>query len=181
MIDWAFIGEMEGASLKGYVPSDDARDNSGVTIASGVDLSSWGAVELSALPPLLATKLRFYTGLRGPMARGALRARSLEITADEAVSLNVLARRESVALLTRLFDRDALLKFEQIPDRAQTVVASVAFQYGSIDNDCPRFWRCVTHFDWSAAYSELLNFGDGFAPRRKREAAYLLPLVKNIV
>jgi hypothetical protein len=45
-IDWAFIGTLEGEAIpKGYVPSD----NSGVRIATGVDLGQKAMPELLAL------------------------------------------------------------------------------------------------------------------------------------
>ena len=68
MIDWHFIGELEGQSvLTGYVP-DPEISASGVTIATGVDLGQLTPAELRnmALPLSLST---FCCPMSGSAAR----------------------------------------------------------------------------------------------------------------
>ena len=127
MIDWTFIGREEGERLNGYVP-DQAGSNSGVTIAGGVDLSAWNIGSLSGLPLSLRTKLNPYLGLRGRAAVAYLAANPLTLTNFEADALDAFARAAEVDLLTGRYDRDGQVTFDELPDRAQTVIASVAFQ-----------------------------------------------------
>ena len=63
--------------------------------------------------------------------------------------------------------------FDRIPDQVQTVIASVAFQYGDLSGRCPHFWSTAIRQNWSAMINELEHFGDSYGPRRLREAAYL--------
>ena len=63
--------------------------------------------------------------------------------------------------------------FDKLPKEKATVLASVAFQYGDLENQTPNFWRQTTSNQWMEAYNNLLNFGDIYESRRKREAEYL--------
>src|SRR6185503_18482812 len=65
-IDWKFIGTLEGAGiLKGYVPVSKTS-NSGVTIATGVDLGQASEQQIDnwAIDDSLKTKLKPYCGLK---------------------------------------------------------------------------------------------------------------------
>jgi hypothetical protein len=72
-----------------------------------------------------------------------------------------------------LVDETADVSFEDLPDGVQTVIASVAFQYGSLQKRTPNFWRQITSGDWQGAYRNLQNFGDDYGTRRKKEAVLL--------
>ena len=75
------------------------------------------------------------------------------------------------------FNRGSRLRFQDLPPAAQSVIASVATQYGpklGQSNAAPRVWGFVTLGDWQRTLEELLDFRDGFTPRRKREAKKLL-------
>jgi hypothetical protein len=63
--------------------------------------------------------------------------------------------------------------FGLLPPPVQTVVMSVGFQYGSLPRRTPNFWRKVLSGDVRAIVEHLERFGDGYGPRRKREAAYI--------
>ena len=94
MIDWAFIGSLEGQSvLDGYVP-DPNGSQSGVTVATGVDLGQMDKEALRALelPIALARKLAPYVGLKGATATMALASMPLSLTPDEAATLDGAAR-----------------------------------------------------------------------------------------
>ena len=90
-IDWAFIGTLEGEAIpKGYVPSD----NSGVTIATGVDLGQRAMLELLALglAAALTDKLKPYLGLKGNAARDKLNSAPLTLSAAEVAQLDQALR-----------------------------------------------------------------------------------------
>lgn len=181
MIDWDFIGSLEGRSLIGYVP-DSEGSRSGVTIASGIDLGSWKLEMLSSLSPRLAALFLPYVGLRGSTAVNLLNSITprLTITSADAAELDQLVRAKDIDYLTAAYDRASFVEFEEIPDRAQTVIMSVAFQYGTLEIDCPKFWNSVIVQEWLSAHYILSHFGDDYPTRRRTEAAYLYPLLSTI-
>ena len=65
------------------------------------------------------------------------------------------------------------MSFDDLTKEQATVVASVAFQYGNLATETPKFWAYVTSGNWVAAAKELRNFGDKYPSRRKLEANYL--------
>lgn len=71
--------------------------------------------------------------------------------------------------------------FFDLPAEAQTVIASVAFQYGDLSIAAPRFWRAVCKQDWHAAIAELRDFGDEYHSRRHLEADLLGAIAKSPV
>lgn len=174
-VNWEFIGEQEGKHvLSGYVPrAEHDGDNSGVTVATGVDLGQMAHSDLSDLPPELVQKLVPYVGLRGDAAREELEKLPLEVTDLEADQLDQHARRGTLYELCLHFRLSAGIDLEGLPEPCQTVLASVTFQYGSPWARCPRFWKLATTRQWRDLYNELMDFGDPYGPRRQREAAYL--------
>jgi hypothetical protein len=95
-IDWGFIAKLEGASNCGYVP-DANSSRSGVTIASGVDLSAENEASIRGLPDDLQARLRPYLGLTGAAALEALRAyaarRSLTTKSQRSTPMWTATRR----------------------------------------------------------------------------------------
>ena len=176
MIDWQFIGTLEGQSvLTAYVPNASGSA-SGVTLATGVDLGQLTSAALTAfgLDAGLTQRLMPYVGLRGTAAVAMLAAHPLTITQAESDALDAADRGPDINPMAAAFQAAAGIAFQDLPDAAQTVMASVAFQYGSnLRRRCPRFWQaCVTQ-DWTGAVTELRNFGDAYPTRRRKEAAYL--------
>ncbi len=175
-IDWQFIEGLEGARvLKGYVPNPTGSD-SGVTIASGVDLGQRKAADIAALglPASLANRLGPYLGKRKAEAVAALAAAPLSITAAEAGLLDKAVHTRTVEALRQSYDADGVVPFDDLPGAAQTVIASVAFQYGTnLRKRTPNFWTAACGQDWPGVIAELRDFGDSYPTRRKREAAYL--------
>jgi hypothetical protein len=179
MIDWDFIGQLEGYLLKGYVPNPETS-NSGVTVGSGVDLGQMQASQLTSLPPDLQALLTPYLGLKKQAAVAALAAQPLTITAAQADALDALARGGALTFIQRLYDRaTAAGAFDALPNQAQTVIASVSFQYGNLALRCPKFWGICVAQNWAGAVHELQNFGDAYSMRRNREAAYLAALIQT--
>ena len=68
--------------------------------------------------------------------------------------------------------------FFDLPGQAQTVIASVSFQYGDLSVRSPKFWKWVATQDWPEATQILRNFGDGYPTRRMLEARLLEELAQ---
>lgn len=174
MIDYAFIAELEGFSCEGYVP-DAEYSQSGVTIASGFDLGQRSKAELqAAFSAELATKLLPYTGKKGETAQLALGLQPLVLSQMEVETINCFAHQQAEQRLRHYWDNaNAFCEFDELPAICQTVIASVAFQYGHLPTRTPMFWWQVIHGDWQTALNNLRDFGDRYATRRNKEADLL--------
>jgi hypothetical protein len=176
-IDWQFIGTLEGQSvLTGYVP-DPTISHSGVTIATGVDLGqlTQQALRMMCLDAELFTKLMPYAGLREQNAVNALAEAPLTITQEQSDALDAADRAPIINALRSYYTRASDCAFASLPPAVQTVLASVAFQYGPhLAYRTPHFWAFATEQYWQGMIDELKDFGDDYPSRRKREAAYLI-------
>jgi len=175
-IDWPFIDTLEGDELTGYVP-DPNGSKSGVTIACGVDLSAETLTSIAGLPSELQQQLTPYLGLTGQDAVAALQAQPLTITQADADTLNAYVDAAAITRLTSQYDGASTVTFDALPDQAQTVIASVAFQYGNLGVRCPKFWGRAIVQDWPGCVAELRNFGDAYPSRRNKEADYLAAII----
>ena len=175
-IDWEFISELEGGQhLKGYVPEPETSQ-SGVTIATGVDLGQHSISDIDALdmPIALKSKLKPYVGKIKQEAVQFLISNPLEITEAEADALDKAIKQKALdALIARYDAATTGKKFKQLASGIQTVIASVAFQYGNLAVKTPNFWKMVTEQRWQDAIAELRDFGDDYPTRRKKEAKLL--------
>lgn len=178
MINFNFISKLEGRSLTGCVP-DPENSKSGVTFAGGYDLGQRQVKDLAGLPDSLIKKFSPYLGLIKNDAVFILNKIPLTITEDECDIVNEFAHKESVEYLLTLWNRDSKIPFSSLSDECQTVVASVAFQYGNLSKWCPNFWRQVTTGDWCGALANLRNFGDKYPTRRNKEAGLLESRLKQ--
>lgn len=175
MINFKFIQKLEGFELRGYVPKPDGGPvESGVTIASGFDIGQRSVEQIDDMFGYeLADKLAPYCGVVGYDAVELITKQPLEITEEEAEEINRLAHKEAVNLLLADWNRATKTPFHSLSEECQTVVASVAFQYGDLPTRTPNFWRQVTTGDWWSALANLRNFGDRFKTRRNIEADLL--------
>ncbi|MEE2023587.1 pesticin C-terminus-like muramidase [Alkalimonas mucilaginosa] len=175
-VDFDFIAELEGkAQLKGYVP-DPAHSNSGVTIATGFDIGQRSESDIiNLLPehPELVDKLVPYCGLKRIDAVIALQKCPLLITREEAGVIDSSVKNQFLGQLQQRYNAASMAVFTDLPAAMQTVIASVAFQYGDLARRCPKFWRTAVNVDSTAMINELKNFGDRYPTRRNREANYL--------
>ena len=181
-IDWQFIEGLEGFELRGYVPMRGGKPlgKSGVTVGAGIDLGQRSAISLArqGVPAPIVDQVAPYCGLRGDDAVQVLAEHPLEMTREDAERLTRTIQGDAVDLLVKRYDAASDRPFKMLEQQAQTVIASVAFQYGvGLATATPMFWRQVIDRDWSAAHANLLNFGDAYGPRRRKEAAYLADLV----
>lgn len=172
-IDANFIADREGAALpNGYVPSS----NSGVTVATGVDLGQRNITDLQrlGLPQPLITKLTPYLGLKGSAASAYLASNPLTLTSGQVATLDSRVHTEIYAELMVNFEAGSAFRFMRLPAAAQTVLASVALQYGAaLQYRTPSFFSAMRQGRWQDAVNELRNFGDAFPTRRNLEADVL--------
>lgn len=180
--DWNFIDELEGFTVRGYVPKDvrgEPLGQSGATIGGGVDLGHWTVTALRRrkVPESIIEKVAPYCGLRGWDAVHAL-VIPLVLTEDEARRLTRTIQGDITDALIARYDRASKVPMRFIAQQAQTVLLSVAYQYGpDLARRCPKFWRAMTSQDWQAAVKELEDFGDAYPTRRRKEAKYLKDLI----
>ena len=179
MIKWPFIEDLEGVAITvGYVPlgqSGHPLGKSGVTIASGVDLGqrSVAAWQRLGIHDLTLELIEPYCGAKGDAALRLLDARPLELSEAHVRELDNCLRDEFLRSLSARWGRDSADDWDGLDDRQQTVVMSVAWQYGRPWDHCPTFWGCATSGDWAGVVAELRNFGDAYPTRRGKEADYL--------
>lgn len=177
MIDWKFIGLLEGRKLTGYVP-DAAHSKSGVTVATGCDIGAMTQVTFASLPADVASLVRPYLGLHSGAAVAALHARPLLLTDAQADALDAKTFGMTVAAAQSAFDHvRGAGAWAALPSQAQTVIASCCFQYGNPWVRCPHFWGAATAENWTALYADLKHFGDAYQTRHDQEAAHLAPLL----
>ena len=175
-IDFNFISVLEGSSKVGYVPKPDGgKIESGVTIASGFDIGQYSIKQImDAFYPSLANKLVCYAGITGYTAMDALQKKPLYITDDECKCINEFSHNNAVSYLLDDWKKATDIEFCDLPEQMQTVIASVAFQYGDLPTRCPNFWKQAVREDWNGMYKNLMNFGDDFETRHHKEASKLL-------
>ncbi len=181
MIDFNFISDREGGRrTTGYVP-DPEGSRSGVTIGTGIDLGQMGESDLEQFdfPSGLKDKLRPYLGIIKFEAVSLLNSMPLQVTDAEAELIDKQVKSRFLRGLERKFNDAAANRFDELPDGVQTVIASVAFQYGDLRTKTPNFWRQITTSDWQGAYSNLRNFGDKYPTRRNLEADLLQSSLKE--
>lgn len=179
MIDYKFISDLEGNSFIGYVP-DPKYSNSGVTIASGFDLGSRSYRSLhKKFSKELADKLSMYVGMKKYEAKRFLECNPLNITRQEAQQINSGSHDDSELLLIKEWSKYSDEHFLNLSGECQTVIASVAFQYGNLARKAPNFWRQVTSGDWVGALGNLRNFGDRYRTRRNKEADLLESYIRK--
>ena len=178
-IDYDFISAREGGSqTMGYVPAG-AVSNSGVTVATGFDLGCRSVADLNqlGLPGALVTKLTPYLGKTKQAASDLLTKQPLTITKTEAETIDRAVKSGAVTTLKAKYlasaQNTAKTDFFDLDAQAQTVIASVAFQYGDLETKTPKFWKAVSSQDWAEAVKILRNFGDLYRTRRGLEADLL--------
>lgn len=179
-IDYKFISDLEGGSkIKGYVPAS-AVSKSGVTIATGFDLGQRNISDLTSLglAETLKKKFKPYLGKTKEDAKAELKKTPLTITAIEASSIDKAVKKKHVSSLILKYNSSSentdKKKFSELPKEAQTVIASVSFQYGvNLNARAPKFWKAVTKQNWTEAITILKKFGDNYPTRRGKEAKLL--------
>lgn len=184
-IDYKFLSDLEGGSkTTGYVPAAGVS-KSGVTIATGFDLGQRSETDLKnlKLSVALINKLKPYLGKKSKDAADLIKTKPLIITSEEAKSIDKAVKSAHVASLKQKYSASphntAKKDFFSLPAEAQTVIASVSFQYGvNLNTAAPKFWKAASAQDWTETVKILKSFGDAYPTRRKKEAALLEKITK---
>ena len=97
----------------------------------------------------LVEKLRPYLGKKRLEAVTFLKQKALVITSAEAEQIDKAVKKSLLSKAKLKYVSSAhnsrKLHFDSLPVEAQTVIASVAFQYGaSLDVRVPKFWQAVS-------------------------------------
>ena len=124
----------------------------------------------------LIKKLEPYLGLTGSDAVSFLSETPLTITAAQALRIDRAVKAMHLRRLKSAYNSvpGSKKRFEEIIPAAQTVIASVSFQYGTnLSVRTPKLWAAVTAQDWPKTVTILKSFGDAYPSRRNLEAALL--------
>ncbi len=182
-VDWYFIKGVEGSRNQGYVPCDTSGKvigNSGCTIAIGFDIGNQSVSSMTSygFSADLLRKLLPYTDKKGQIAKVFLDKYPLILSDEEVDEINEHVQEHFEERLATQYDACSDFKFNFLDTPKQTVLMSVAFQYGDLKTKCPKFWHCMTQGLWSEAVKELRQFGDDYTKRRLLEAKLLESSIK---
>ena len=179
-IDFNFISEREGGRhTEGYVP---LAGQSGVTIGTGIDIGQWDSTGLQnmGVSQDLIDLFEPYLGLTRDDAEEYLNNNPLTITDEQAAELDENFMQNYFQPLINNYNAASDVNYEDLPTEAQTVIASVAYQYGTdLASATPNFWQQVTTQDWQAGVDNLRGFGDDYSTRRNIEAHLLDDLLEE--
>ena len=177
-----FLRDVEGFKASGYVPQDrrgNPIENSGVTIATGLDLGQQDEDSLRrmGLSDELISIFRPYLGLKRGKAQRFLSDNPLRLTAEQATFVEESLMSHDFERMSDLWNstqrEEDGIRWDQLDPEKQTVMLSVFRQYGNLPRRTPKFWRSATQGRWNDTVSELRNFGDEYKTRRNKEADLL--------
>ena len=179
-INYEFLSRLEGGSrTRGYVPVPGSSE-SGVTIATGFDLGQRDEDDLKQLEldESLLTKLKPYIGEKGEAAAALIKKSPLTISVSQAQAIDQAVKKKHLGRLRARYrsasGNTAGKPFFDLPPEAQTVIASVSFQYGvNLRVATPKFWKAASSQNWRKSVAVLRNFGDAYPTRRRKEARLL--------
>jgi hypothetical protein len=181
-IMFEFLRDVEGFETSGYVPEDEQGnpiENSGITIATGLDLGQQDEDSLRrmGLSDELISIFRPYLGLRRGEAQRFLSENPLTISEEQARSVEESLMYHDFYRMADLWnstqrEQDGI-RWDQLDPEKQTVLLSVFRQYGNIPKRTPKFWRAASQGRWDDVLSELRDFRDDYKTRRNKEADLL--------
>jgi hypothetical protein len=180
-VDIEYISKEEGDNvLDGYTLPPEQFSKSGVTVATGVDLGARNLNDLKGLDSKIIEKLKPYLGLKGENAKKQLDLIPLKLSEKESNTLNKFIQKKILTKLKTKWNNDSKIKFNKLSTEQATVLASVAFQYGSsfkrTDGTQMNFYKLALNNDWQGVYDELMDFKDkseSVNKRHKRAAKIL--------
>lgn len=181
-----FLEKWETRQLRGYIPCDphnyrggDSKGfkpigQSGVTIATGLDLGQQGPEDLTryGITGELAEKLSPYLSKTKYSAIEALRERPLTISDEECDRINSGVHRDYITRARRKYESFSRLRFPNIPAQAQAVIVSLFYQLG-YPKDYHRVWIELSVGDWAGAAKTLREDSSRYKLRRWDEAELL--------
>jgi hypothetical protein len=196
VIDYGYIagilGRFEGKAIRrGYIPcrngtwypggadKGEILGQSGVSIATGVDLGQQTEKGFSRLPVELLNKLHPYFGLKRDAAKEALIRRPLELSAGEVEQIDRLIHKRYIDETAALFGT----AFGGAPRQVQAVAVSLHYQFGTPKRkESPALgaaWEAMRRGEYREAAEHLCNMDLWSQPhrvylaRRRAEAAFL--------
>jgi len=181
-INWQIIADLEGGSRRvAYVPQDKKGviGKSGVTVGKGIDLGQRNRAEIEALdiPKCLKIRLQPYCGHKKEEAVAFLKSNPLHLTEQECEALNLAVTNQDTNRLVSKFNTFSKQPFDSIPWQAQTVLASLAWNFGpNLDIAIPSLFTLAIKGDWQGLAKKLESFQGVQAQlvkRRKKEAEIL--------
>jgi len=101
---------------------------SGVSIATGVDLGQQNEASFKGLSETLIAKLRPYLGLKKEDARKALLENPLSLSLEEVKQIDALIKKRYIDNTANRFGKET---FESSPKQVQAVAVSLCYQFGS--------------------------------------------------
>jgi hypothetical protein len=197
MIDYKYVtgilARFEGKAIgRGYIPCQQGTwypggvdkgeilGQSGVTIATGVDLGQQAEKGFAGLPAALLAKLRPYIGLKRGQAKAALIHKPLELSSEEVRQIDDLIHSRYIDETAAMFGKTL---FEGAPKQVQAVAVSLHYQFGTpARKDSPaleRTWEAMRYGLYREAAGHLCNHElwskshQAYMARRKMEAQLL--------
>ena len=181
---------MEASMRKGYVPNVEGAEQSGVTIAKGLDLGQYSYTDLTdnlKLPKSLASKLQPYLRHQGVDAKAVIANKPLVITPEEENLINESLPRNELKKLKQNFKKAIGRPLEQEPMNVQEALLLASFNLGSdankeslftLKNGKPsNFRKQIINKQYDKAGSNLTtwssNMADGLKKRRMTEGQLL--------
>lgn len=178
-VDMSFLRGVEGRELRAYVPKKAGQviGKSGVTVATGVDLGQRTREQIRSwnIPESLKLKILPYAEKRREEAVKILAEKPLKITNEEADYLDFAVIHEDIRKMATKFESDSGHRFQSMPWQVQTVLASLAINFGpALHVAIPNTWKFAISRDWVGLADRLENFpskNPELIKRRKKEAA----------
>lgn len=161
-----FLKSVEGNQYDPYVPR---YGNSGVTLGIGVDLAHTDTSNFD-IPAELKDKCNVYRNVYREEARKLLRERPLCLKPEEIDLISTETLYSHARELSKWYNKHSNIDFKSLSDNQKCVLLSVKYQYGNLPKRTPKFWGYATDNDWESVYYELMNFGDNYPTRRRKEA-----------
>lgn len=197
MIEYKYIetvlGCFEGKAIsRGYIPCQQGTwypggadkgailGQSGVSIATGVDLGQQTERGFAGLPAALLAKLRPYFGLKNQEAKTALIKTPLVLSAEEVKQIDERIHKRYIDETAVMFGREA---FAAASKQVQAVAVSLHYQFGTpARKESPALasaWEAMRRGDYWVAAGYLRNpdlwsqSHRAYLARRRMEAALL--------
>lgn len=169
----------EGFETNPYIPKEDGKvlDNSGVTVASGVDLgaATEDSFKKMGVSDEIIKKVKPYLGLKGEAANKKLtETPATALTEEEANELNKLVKKDRYNEVVKAFNKSSDIDWADLSDKRKAAITSVAFQYGLSKVKGWGLWKQFTEGKWDEASDNMLyDFNNEYLTRRGNTAALL--------
>lgn len=150
-------------------------------MATGVDIGQMSEEEINALEisDTLKSKLIPFANKTRGYAQALLASSPLKITQEEADALDAVMAKKIFGRLIRLYDQDSDVPFHKLPEKAQTVIASIGWRRGASFGRVINYqalWNAAVNQEWQELKTLLNNFptqSRGLMKRCMREAELL--------